>query len=152
MQPQSHNNTNNIDPMFNNIPTTTMSTNTNTNRIHADTVNDGNTRTRESNINSAKARRGVCALCDRPRTRRDLCNRCRQKVESRARKLSQDKAIEDISVVQHVMTFINNHITQEMYQNLSQQEYNQLINRIYPFLVCVCQKFNLQYSSKMNTY
>ena len=43
-----------------------------------------------------------CSWCDRKRARNDLCNVCRQKVESRARRLMEQKLEGDMDVVQKV--------------------------------------------------
>lgn len=77
-----------------------------------------------------------CVLCDRPRTRRDLCNRCRQKIEARARKLNEEKIIGDFLIFQHVIQFINKHITDQIFDKMTKDMYNQLLTDIFPYLVC----------------
>lgn len=101
------------------------------NNATSNTSNTNNTK------NKSKKTKKPCALCDRPRTRRDLCNRCRQKIETRARSLNEEKILGDLLVFKNVIQFINENITDDMFNSLTKNEYNQLLNDIFPYLVCI---------------
>ena len=65
--------------------------------------------------------------------RNDLCNRCRQKVESRARKMIFQKLKSDINVINNSINFTNKNIN---LKNISIKQYNKILIKILPFLVC----------------
>ena len=79
-----------------------------------------------------------CIWCEAPRSRNDLCNRCRQKVESRARRLLEQKILQDIKVVDEILAFIS---TSFDLSQISTKDYNCIFADIFPFLVgllCCC--------------
>ena len=73
-----------------------------------------------------------CTFCDAPRARHDMCNRCRQKVESRARRLLQQKMLGDMDIINQVFNFIGKKIDIKLLNSL---QYHTLISNIYPLLV-----------------
>ena len=96
-----------------------------------------NTPNTSSSGNGNIDKKAKCSWCDNPRMRNDLCNACRQKVESRARRLTQQKLIGDVEVIGKVMKFtIENVASNTKFSNISKTEYNQLLAQILPFLVC----------------
>ena len=75
-----------------------------------------------------------CAWCDRPRARNDLCNRCRQKVELRARTLNEQKMLGDCQVFKKIILFFKDNINLNHVSNIEQ--FCQTFLDIFPFLVC----------------
>ena len=73
-----------------------------------------------------------CVWCDKPRSRHDLCNRCRQKVESRARRLMEQKLTGDIVIIREMSTFISKNVD---LNKLSTAQYHALRTEIEPLLV-----------------
>ena len=90
-----------------------------------------------SDILDDKSTKQPCIWCQRPRMRNDLCNRCRQRVESRARKIVQTKLIGDMSVITDALLFMSNQITStpELF-NITHLQYNELLTQALPFIVC----------------
>ena len=74
-----------------------------------------------------------CSLCNRMRERNDLCNRCRQKVESRVRMRMEEKIMGDIQVVAKISQYMQNMVNLEL---LNAKQYHQLWCKLFPFLVC----------------
>ena len=74
----------------------------------------------------------TCAWCDAPRARNDLCNRCRQKVESRARRMMEQKLRGDVDIIHQISTFLQSHLALE---NFSAVEFNHIFVEIFPLLV-----------------
>ena len=75
-----------------------------------------------------------CAMCPNIRSRNDLCNRCRQRIETRAKTLNQQKLINDCQIVSNVVSFINKHVDSTKI-GLSSAEFGNLFVKIYPYLV-----------------
>ena len=74
-----------------------------------------------------------CAWCERQRERNDLCNRCRQKVESRARTLNEQKMMGDCQVIHKISVFFQNHLN---FSNIhSIPNFCQTFIQAFPFLV-----------------
>ena len=107
----------------------------------------------EGSINKLISKNGrkilKCSWCNEPRFRNDLCNSCRQKVESRARRLIKKKLIGDMDVIQNTMEFmVNNILNKNEFKNISAIEFYKLVVDTIPFVVkfyksgsvylCVC--------------
>ena len=75
-----------------------------------------------------------CSWCDSPRARNDLCNRCRQKVESRARRMIEQKIRGDINLIHEISTFLQKHLNLSLF---NAAQFNQLFVEIFPLLVCL---------------
>eukprot|EP01084_Bolivina_argentea_P203403 347422_1 len=88
-----------------------------------------------------------CSWCDRKRARNDLCNVCRQKVESRARRLMEQKLEGDMEVVQKVMNYLNEHIP---LNELTNTEIMSIILKCFPFLMLKFQSENTYRGKKGN--
>jgi len=56
------------------------------------------TKKKKTNENSKSRKKKKCTYCERHQERNDLCNRCRQKVECRARNLLRQKLNGDIII------------------------------------------------------
>ena len=82
-----------------------------------------------------------CAWCDRQRERNDLCNRCRQKVESRARAINEQKMLGDCQVIQKIASFYYANVDFSKVSNITQ--FCQTFVETFPFLVCnyVCPTY-----------
>lgn len=79
-----------------------------------------------------------CVWCPNPRTRHDLCNRCRQKVESRVKRLFEQKVTGDSRLFEKLADFlmIDCNLT------VSGRELLTLLKQIGPFLVCITIQCN----------
>ena len=73
-----------------------------------------------------------CIWCPAPRARNDLCNRCRQKVESRARRLMEQKLSGDLESFEKMTKYVRKHINLD---ELNARQYHSLLDKIFPFLV-----------------
>ena len=62
-----------------------------------------------------------------------MCNRCRQKVESRARRLLEQKIVGDIDIIDKIFNFISKKVK---INKLNSLQYHKLLSNIYPILVC----------------
>ena len=97
------------------------------NNIDMDGVNE------HDNYRSQKM---LCTWCDTPRARGDLCDKCRQKVESRARRLMEQKLKGDVKVMDQVAEFLIKNIGKNVnHSSMTPLEYSQLLKEILPFLV-----------------
>ena len=77
-----------------------------------------------------------CTWCNKERVRNDLCNACRQKVESRARRLVEQKLVGDSHAVSTALTFLRDTvISNPLHSKLSVQQYHAILDDILPFLV-----------------
>ena len=78
-----------------------------------------------------------CSWCDNPRARNDLCNRCRQKVESRARRLMEQKIMGDMKIIKDLSQYFRQNIAN--LHTINGDQYNNLFEKLFPLLVCfVC--------------
>ena len=110
-------------------------------------IHNNSDESQTSDINENIGIKLPCVWCQRPRFRNDLCNRCRQKVESRARKMMQQKLIGDIQVFRNVIQFLNTNLininnnndsNESSFPNINNlSQYNQFLSDILPFLVCL---------------
>lgn len=91
-----------------------------------------------------KRNKQKCTWCDRERERNDLCNRCRQKVESRAKKLLEQKIVGDHHVVKETLEFIRNNVAVSQMRGL---DVLQCLEDLFPakFLLSI---FDKQYKGK----
>ena len=94
--------------------------------------NSNNNKNNNSNGNNGNGSPTKCTWCDQPRARNDLCNRCRQKVESRARRLVEQKISGDCFVIQKIIKFIQQHLN---LQSLSFETFFKILKEIFPLLV-----------------
>ena len=74
-----------------------------------------------------------CVWCPNPRTRHDLCNRCRQKVESRVKRLFEQKVTGDSQIFYKLADFL----TIDCNLMATGREMLSLLKKIGHFLVCV---------------
>ena len=75
-----------------------------------------------------------CSFCPNQRTRHDLCNRCRQKVEARAQRYASQKMAKDGECGKILKEFL---IANCAYlDKLTFRQGLRLIEAIYPFWVC----------------
>jgi len=88
-----------------------------------------------------------CSWCDRKRARNDLCNVCRQKVESRARRLMEQKLEGDMDVIQKVMRYFRLNIPSD---RMSSVEITNLILESFPYLMLKFQSENTYRGKKGN--
>ena len=89
--------------------------------------------TKKSNVKS-------CIWCDQPRSRHDLCNRCRQKVESRARRLLEQKLTGDVAIVNEIPKFLETHVTLD---SITASQYHSILVDVLPFMVSVCKMIHI---------
>ena len=96
--------------------------------------------TRESVINNSSAGKSSdddhCSFCPQPKTRHDLCNRCRQKVESRAQRYASQKMAKDCQCGKIIKEFLVQNCA--YLDELTFRQGLRLIETIFPFWVCVC--------------
>eukprot|EP01084_Bolivina_argentea_P070159 127591_1 len=83
-------------------------------------------------VKKPRAKAIKCSWCDRKRARNDLCNVCRQKVESRARRLMEQKIGGDMDCLQKVMQYFQNNIPLNSLKHIDLIE---LISESFPFLM-----------------
>ena len=132
-------NANNYNPNFTNINirngiSTNKKMNSSNNNNSNQRSND-NRKKSNNNSNSSGNNGGTptkCTWCDQPRARNDLCNRCRQKVESRARRLVEQKISGDCFVIQKIIAFIQQHLN---LKTISFDTFFKTLKDIFPLLV-----------------
>ena len=108
-------------------------TDTTMKRTNGNGNGNGNSNTSDNKINSFVDVK-KCAWCDKPRARNDLCNRCRQKVESRARRLMEQKIAGDIAIIRELTQYLRKNIDLNKF---NAQEYQSIFESIFPLLVCL---------------
>ena len=111
-----------------------MNSSNNNNNNNNQRSND-NRKKNNNNSNSSGNNGGTptkCTWCDQPRARNDLCNRCRQKVESRARRLVEQKISGDCFVIQKIIAFIQQHLN---LKTISFDTFFKTLKDIFPLLV-----------------
>ena len=121
----------------------------NSKKIDNNSSNNNNSNNNNSGSGSSSSSGYVdvktCAWCDKPRARNDLCNRCRQKVESRARRLMEQKIAGDIAIIRELTQYLRKNID---LTNYTAQEYQNIFESIFPLLVC-CLLFVVCYLSTL---
>lgn len=90
---------------------------------------------------------GLCSMCNKNNVgvAGTTCIECDSKIEARAKELNDQKMIAGYwQVLTSISLFIENNIVSRIKQEdiqFSQSKFNQLIQTIHPFLVCIRRRY-----------